>query len=70
MEKKEFIERVYVKPLCIRELSLIYGVSYKTMSIWLRDLKVEIGFKRGRYFTVKQVGIIFESLGVPYVWEG
>ncbi|GAC1385131.1 MAG: hypothetical protein NVSMB45_13550 [Ginsengibacter sp.] len=69
MAKKEFLERICVKPLCIRELSLIYGVSYKTMTLWLRDLRAEIGFKRGRYFTVKQVGIIFQNLGVPYVWD-
>ena len=63
METKNKIE---VKPYNIKELATIYGVGYKTMKSWLKPFENEIGQKRGRALTVKQVEVIFNGLGVPY----
>jgi len=46
-------------------LETLYGVSHKVFKIWIEPFLSEIGEKRGRYFTVKQVEVIFDKLGRP-----
>ena len=60
-EKKEF----KVKPYSIQELANFYTISYCTMKKWLDKFKDEVGEKMGRYYTVKQVEIIIDKLGMP-----
>ena len=55
-----------VRPYSTKELSGFYQVPGKTFLKWLRPFKPDIGSKRGRFYTVKQVEIIFERLGIPY----
>ncbi|HMJ46566.1 MAG TPA: hypothetical protein VK498_04520 [Ferruginibacter sp.] len=40
-------------------------MSDKTFGTWIKPFLDEIGPRRGRYFTVRQVKIIFERLGLP-----
>jgi hypothetical protein len=54
-----------LKPYSIKELADIYGVCDKTFKKWLKPFETIVGAKQGRYFTVAQVRIIFEKLGVP-----
>jgi hypothetical protein len=54
-----------VKPYTIKELSALYGISPKALKTWLQPHVIEIGEKRGRYFTTHQVRIIFEKIGLP-----
>lgn len=54
-----------VRPYNHKELTELYGVSRKTLQTWLKPFLAEIGEKRGRYFTVKQVETIFARLGLP-----
>ena len=58
---------VRVKPYSIKELCNMYGVCTKTFNNWLVPHKEEVGLKRGRYFTIKQIHLIFEKLGAPYL---
>lgn len=58
------------KPYSFKELEALYGVSHKTFKTWIKPFTLEIGVKRGRYFTVKQVETIFEKLGLPPSCEG
>lgn len=60
--EKKMIE---IKPCNIKELALIYGVDRRTMSGWLKAHEAAIGEKLGRYYSVLQVKIIFQRLGIP-----
>lgn len=55
-----------VKPYTIKELCCFYEIGNKTFKKWLLPFQPEIGSKNGRYYSVLQVEIIFEKLGVPY----
>lgn len=57
-----------VKPYSVSELSGIYTVSTKTFLKWLKPFHQKIGKRHGRYYSVLQVEIIFEKLGVPYAY--
>jgi hypothetical protein len=54
-----------IKPYSIKELSELYGMGSRTIQRWLLPFKDELGERNGRYYTVKQVGKIFELLGEP-----
>ena len=54
-----------VRPYTYKELTELYGVSKKTLQTWLRPFKEQVGEKRGRYFTVIQIDVIFKNLGFP-----
>jgi hypothetical protein len=56
---------VQAKPYSFKELETLYGVSHKTFKTWIEPFLDEIGEKRGRYFTVRQVEAIFRKLGSP-----
>lgn len=53
------------KPFTPGELADLYGVSLKTMRTWLQPHIKSVGERRGKYYTAKQVRIIFEKLGEP-----
>ncbi|MEO6669793.1 MAG: hypothetical protein ABIN36_09980 [Ferruginibacter sp.] len=50
---------------CKKDLANLYGITYKSLSAWLRPMASEIGPLHGYYFTRAQVEIIFETLGYP-----
>jgi len=54
-----------IKPYKHKELSDLYGVSKQTFSKWLVPFKDKIGERKGHFYTVEQVKIIFMSLGIP-----
>lgn len=57
-----------LRPYTLKELYNLYGVSEGVMRRMLKSLKEELGPKLGHYFTVKQVQIIFNSLGPPQIF--
>ena len=56
---------IKLKPYSLTELTKLYGVCIKTMKKWLEPFKEEIGNKKGRFYTISQVRLIFEKLGLP-----
>ena len=62
VNSKKLIE---IKPYNVKELAAIYGVDRRIMSGWLKEHRNAIGKKTGQLFTVLQVEIIFELLGLP-----
>lgn len=60
-------EAVELKHYSTRELARIYGVCDKTLVKWMKPFLKEIGEKQGRYYTVAQVKIIFDKLGLPSI---
>jgi hypothetical protein len=60
---------IFVKPYSITELATLYGVSKKTFKKWLKPFENEIGERNGRYYTVRQVRVIFDRLDFPHYLE-
>jgi uncharacterized protein YjcR len=54
-----------VQPYTMTELASLYGISPKTLKTWLEPHEHLIGERRGRYYNIKQVRIIFDCLGLP-----
>jgi hypothetical protein len=54
-----------IRPYSTKELTGIYNVCDKTMKKWIKPFIKELGEKNGRYYSVVQVNIIFDKLGVP-----
>lgn len=58
-----------IRPYSAKDLADIYGVCDKTFKRWLTPFASAIGEKNGRFYSVVQVKIIFEKLGVPCKME-
>ena len=57
---------IMIQPYMMCELRNIYNVSAKTLRNWLSKIEPELGERHGRYYSAKQVEIIFKNFGVPY----
>ena len=57
--------KIQVKTYSVKEVADLYSVSKKTLNKWLSPFENEIGERRGYFYNPKQVGIIFEKLGLP-----
>ena len=66
MEKEEFTVKAYNTT----ELAGHYRVSSKTFRRWLRRLNLNLGTRTGNFFSPRQVQIIIDHLGRPFVWLG
>lgn len=55
-----------VKPYSTKELCYMYAISNKTFNKWINSFTRELGTRNGRFYTVKQVELIFMKLGLPY----
>jgi hypothetical protein len=58
-------DKFELKAYSKKELAEKYQVSVKTFDKWLKPFTEKIGEKRGRFYTVNQVKIMLEVLGVP-----
>lgn len=54
-----------IKPSSLADLSLRYSVSKKTFKKWLSPFHEEIGPRLGHFYSIHQVRVIYEKLGVP-----
>jgi hypothetical protein len=63
------VEVKEMRPYTTKELARIYGVCDRTLQKWMKPHSAAIGPRQGRYFTVAQVEVIFEKLGLPYKLE-
>jgi hypothetical protein len=61
----EKTERIEIKPYSKQELANLYKIGVRSMTTWLEPFKSHIGKRHGRYYTPKQVKVIFEKLGLP-----
>jgi transposase len=62
-----FTTTTEVKPYSTKEIAMLYGICDKTLKKWLKPFEEGIGKKTGRYYTIAQVNIIFDKLGMPGV---
>lgn len=60
---------IKIKAYSPGELARMYGVNRRTFKRWLEPFLKNTGKRRGRFYTIYQVKIIFEKLGTPSVPE-
>lgn len=65
MERKQMPMSISLRPYCLKELALLYEVNPRTIKVWLKRFENAIGPKNGRYYTIRQVEVIFEKIGEP-----
>ncbi len=57
---------IMVQPYMIGELASLYKISPKTLKNWMVKVEPELGERCGRYYSARQVEIIFKTFGIPY----
>jgi hypothetical protein len=65
MEMSVKILKNQLRPYCLKELAALYEVKPRTIKIWLEPFSLAIGEKSGRFYTIRQVQIIFSKIGDP-----
>jgi hypothetical protein len=57
--------KVEIKPYCKKDLAYLYEMSPRCFRTLLLPFEERVGKKSGRYYSVKQVEIIFNCIGLP-----
>jgi hypothetical protein len=65
--KEQELEKtaIQLKAYSKTELAQLYKISIKSLNTWLTPLKKDIGPRVGRFYSPKQVEIIFKEYGIP-----
>lgn len=58
-----------VKPYSTKELAQLYGISVRVFLNWLQPFKPKLGKKKGWFWNVLQIKLIFSFLGAPYIQD-
>lgn len=66
MQTNERTTQIELRPYCLKELAAMYDVHPRTIKLWLVPFAEAIGEKNGRYYTIKQVEVIFNKIGEPH----
>ncbi len=61
IQQNSFRLRAYT----LSELASIYGVCNRTMRKWIKPFSEQIGPRQGHYYSVAQVKIIIDKVGLP-----
>jgi hypothetical protein len=69
MSSKTEAGKFMLKAYSPKEIHALYGISKLVFKTWTKSFESEIGEVKGKYYTVKQVQIIMEHLGVPGIVE-
>ena len=59
-------ESIKIKAYSKKELAGLYDISTKSLQTWLNSIEKDLGPRIGRFYTPKQVKIIFEEFGSPH----
>ena len=56
---------IQLQPYSLTELAALYNVTPRTLKLWLEPFLEPIGLKKGRFYTIRQIEVIFEKIGEP-----
>jgi hypothetical protein len=56
---------IIIKPCCHQTLAQAYGISSKVLHTHLKPIKALIGKRIGYFYTLEQLLIIMEKIGLP-----
>jgi hypothetical protein len=54
-----------LRPYTIAELAIVYGVCKRTLRKWLKPFLADIGKRQGHFYSIAQVKIIIDKIGLP-----
>ena len=54
-----------IRAYTLKEIASLYCVSKITFKKWLKPFEKEIGVRIGHFYSVKQIKIILDKLGMP-----
>jgi hypothetical protein len=57
---------IFIKPYTAKDMSALLHVTPRVFKRLIAPLEEELGIRRGRYFTVKQVELIVREIGLPH----
>ncbi|HBF89351.1 MAG TPA: hypothetical protein DDX39_11985 [Bacteroidales bacterium] len=63
----EINNTIHLKAYSIGELAKMYDINWRTLKKWIEPFESEVGKRRGRFYTIIQVKVIFEKLGMPSI---
>jgi hypothetical protein len=58
-----------IKPYRLKDLAEIYGVCNRTMKKWITNAAPEVQRNRSQFYSIPNVTIIVEALGLPQKFE-
>ena len=58
-----------IKPYQLQHLGEIYDVHPRTVRRWIDKLVPQIGKKKVKYFTIEEVKLIVNAIGLPQIVE-
>lgn len=64
-ENKRFALKAYSQ----KEILAMYDISYSVFKRWIKAFETELGELNGNYYTIKQVQLLIDKLGMPSVIE-
>jgi hypothetical protein len=65
MQQQNNVLQIIIKPRNARQLACSYGVSKKVLQHWLRPNQQSIGKRNGHKYSLQQLLIIIEIIGLP-----
>ncbi len=68
MEKEK--DKFPIQTYSIKELAQHYRVSPKTLLRYIKRLNLDLGPRLGNSFSPRQVSMIVDKMGQPFVWIG
>jgi len=54
-----------IKPYRFKDLLSIYGVSKRVLKRWMEKYRDGLGEKEGDYYSIRQVELLVEKIGLP-----
>lgn len=63
--KQEEKKVIRLMPYTTKQLTVIYNVDRRTFYKWLNDIKSDLGERKGYYWNIPQVKMIFLKLSLP-----
>ena len=64
-QKETSTRQIELRAYSKKELAGMYKISGKSLKTWLVPFEKEIGPRIGRFYSPRQMKIIFDKLGVP-----
>jgi hypothetical protein len=65
MQQQNNNPQIIIKPCNARQLACSYGVSKKVLQRWLKPHQQHIGKRKGHKYSLQQLLIIIDSIGLP-----
>jgi len=65
MKQKTSESTVQIKAYSKGELAELYNISAKSLQTWLDHIEEQTGPRVGRFYSPKQVEMIFKEYGIP-----